>query len=71
VRAHCRGRSVVWALAAFAVVTLGFASMSEAATAPYDAVYVFGDSLSDAGNLAAATHGAIPIFPVYPCARFS
>jgi outer membrane lipase/esterase len=70
-RAHCWARSLVSALAAFGVLALGVAQTSDAATGSYDALYVFGDSLSDAGNLAAATNGAVPIFPYYPYGRFS
>jgi outer membrane lipase/esterase len=70
-RAYCWERGVVSAVAAFAVLTLGLAQTSAAATGPYDSLYVFGDSLSDAGNVAALTGGAVPIFPYYPYGRFS
>ena len=49
--------------AAFAVC-LGLALGSpEAAAVPYSGFYVFGDSLSDTGNIATVTGGAIPPAP--------
>jgi phospholipase/lecithinase/hemolysin len=42
-----------------------------AATAPYDAIYVFGDSYCDVGNIYLATKGAIPLSPPYYQGRFS
>src|SRR6266404_1973870 len=44
---------------------------ARAATSPYDAVYVFGDSYCDVGNIYAATNGAIPLSPPYFHGRFS
>jgi phospholipase/lecithinase/hemolysin len=43
-----------------------FLGADEAITVPaggFSAVYSFGDSLSDAGNVAFATHGAVPVSP--------
>ncbi|MBV9248530.1 MAG: SGNH/GDSL hydrolase family protein [Acetobacteraceae bacterium] len=37
----------------------------------YTAVYAFGDSLSDAGNIAYSTRGAVPASPPYSDGRFS
>ncbi len=41
------------------------------ATSPYGTLYAFGDSLSDAGNVAILTHGALPPSPPYSDGRFS
>src|SRR6266705_841732 len=38
---------------------------------PYSNVFVFGDSLSDAGNVFVATGGAVPVSPPYFQGRFS
>jgi outer membrane lipase/esterase len=49
-----------------------FASVSSAATINgYTSFFVFGDSLSDSGNLFAATGGALPADPPYFNGRFS
>jgi phospholipase/lecithinase/hemolysin len=37
----------------------------------YGAVYAFGDSLSDAGNVSLATLGMVPVSPIYSDGRFS
>jgi len=42
-----------------------------AAASAYDGLYVFGDSLSDVGNIYLATHGAEPVSPPYSDGRFS
>ena len=42
-----------------------------AATPAYDAIYVFGDSYCDVGNIYAATKGAKPLSPPYFNGRFS
>jgi phospholipase/lecithinase/hemolysin len=53
------------------LASLGFATMvAEAATPTYDALYVFGDSYCDVGNLFLATSGAEPAPPYYDM-RFS
>jgi phospholipase/lecithinase/hemolysin len=53
------------------VVLLGLASTAaQAVTASYDALYVFGDSYCDVGNIFAATGGAEPASPYYN-GRFS
>ncbi|WP_263381496.1 SGNH/GDSL hydrolase family protein [Granulicella arctica] len=55
-----------------AVVLLAFASVTAHAAKPfYDAIYVFGDSLCDVGNIYLATKGAEPISPPYYNGRFS
>ncbi len=50
-------------------LTIGLAAASATASA-YSNMYVFGDSLSDSGNVFAATSGAIPSAP-YSNGRFS
>jgi len=56
-----------WILAAL-VICLAFESISARAASPgYDAIYVFGDSYCDVGNIYAATKGATPpSLPVGP-----
>jgi len=62
-------RKSPWILAM--AVLLGLGSMSARAAVPtYDALYVFGDSYCDVGNLFAATGGAEPAAPYYD-GRFS
>ena len=56
-------------VAAGAVASLCFA-VSPVAAYAYSALYVFGDSLSDVGNVFAATHGAEPASP-YANGQFS
>jgi outer membrane lipase/esterase len=51
---------------------LAFGSIAaRAATPPYDAIYVFGDSYCDVGNIYAATSHTIPPSPPYFNGRFS
>jgi phospholipase/lecithinase/hemolysin len=62
-------RKIIAILTAFA--SLGLASMAAQAKTPsYDALYVFGDSYCDVGNLFVATGGAEPAAPYYDM-RFS
>jgi phospholipase/lecithinase/hemolysin len=56
-------------VAACAIASLCFA-VSPVAAFAYSALYVFGDSLSDVGNVFAATHGAQPASP-YSNGQFS
>ena len=54
-----------------AIASLAFMSAAaRAATSPYDAIYVFGDSYCDVGNIYTATKGATPAPPYYN-GRFS
>ena len=54
-----------------AAIALGMGSLpAKAATLGYDAMYVFGDSLSDTGNVFTATQGQFPP-PPYSNGRFS
>src|SRR5215469_7557835 len=46
-------------------------SVTAAAGAPYSAMYVFGDSLSDTGNVSLATAGIVPVSPPYADRSFS
>jgi len=62
-------RKALWILMIFASIGLAPAVMS-AATPSYDAIYVFGDSYCDVGNLFLATGGAEPAAPYYN-GRFS
>jgi phospholipase/lecithinase/hemolysin len=55
---------------AVAFLTFGFASSAALAT-PFSGIYVFGDSLSDAGNVYAATGGSEPVSPPYSNGRFT
>ncbi|HEV2272512.1 MAG TPA: SGNH/GDSL hydrolase family protein [Acidobacteriaceae bacterium] len=55
-----------------AVSCLCFEPFAARAASPgYDAIYVFGDSYCDVGNIYAATHGQIPLSPPYFHGRFS
>jgi phospholipase/lecithinase/hemolysin len=56
------------AVAAAALV--GCSIAADAAVSSFDAIYVFGDSYSDVGNISIATGGAIP-GPLYYNGRFS
>ncbi|UEM23003.1 SGNH/GDSL hydrolase family protein [Skermanella mucosa] len=47
------------------------AGAGPAGAAPVTSVYTFGDSLSDTGNISAATLGLLPISPPYAPGRFS
>lgn len=42
-----------------------------AAASPFSALYAFGDSLSDTGNIAISTGGAVPVSPPYDASRFT
>ncbi len=54
------------------VVLFALTSLAARAAKPaYDAIYVFGDSYCDVGNIAIATHGALPPSPPYYNGRFS
>jgi phospholipase/lecithinase/hemolysin len=46
-------------------------SIPALAAKTYDAIYVFGDSYCDVGNIFLATHGAVPPSPPYYQGRFS
>jgi phospholipase/lecithinase/hemolysin len=46
-------------------VALAIVGIGDAAAEPFSAVYAFGDSLSDAGNVFLATGGAIPAPPYF------
>jgi phospholipase/lecithinase/hemolysin len=46
-------------------------SLHATTNAPYDAIYVFGDSYCDVGNIYLATSGATPLSPPYYHGRFS
>lgn len=47
------------------------APVQSAPGAPYSAMYVFGDSLSDTGNVSLATLGTVPVSPPYADRSFS
>lgn len=47
------------------------APVQAASGAPYSAMYVFGDSLSDTGNVSLATAGLLPVSPPYADRSFS
>ena len=49
---------------------VAFADLGGATPPPYNAIYVFGDSYCDVGNVYTATKGAIPAAPYYN-GRFS
>jgi phospholipase/lecithinase/hemolysin len=58
-------------LFAFAALLSPLLNLHAANTSPYDAIYVFGDSYCDVGNIYLATKGAIPLSPPYYAGRFS
>ncbi|HEY6414266.1 MAG TPA: SGNH/GDSL hydrolase family protein [Edaphobacter sp.] len=59
-------------LCAIALVLLAFQPLNANASTPtYDAIYVFGDSYCDVGNIFFLTKGADPISPPYYNGRFS
>ena len=62
-------RKTLWILTIFTSIGLAPGAMS-AATQTYDAIYVFGDSYCDVGNILIATGGAEPAAPDYN-GRFS
>src|SRR5574337_1903583 len=49
----------------FAAALLSIAAGPALAASPFSAIFAFGDSLSDAGNLSLLTHGAEPVSPPY------
>ncbi len=61
-------RKILWCSMMAAILCLTAAA--QARTASYDALYVFGDSYCDVGNIFAATGGAEPAAPYYN-GRFS
>jgi phospholipase/lecithinase/hemolysin len=62
-------RKTLWILSIFTFMGLVSGAMSAAAST-YDAIYVFGDSYCDVGNIFIATNGAEPAAPYYN-GRFS
>ena len=64
---HLRA-SVIYSLGVAAALTM---ATSHAQAAPYTALYAFGDSLSDAGNIYAATSGTQPVSPPYSQGRYT
>lgn len=64
------GHPVARGLRAVSIVGALFLSLASAQASAYSQLYVFGDSLSDTGNLFAATGGTNPI-PPYFNGRFS
>jgi len=61
-----RGAIVLTGLAAFGATTI-----HPAEAAPISAIYAFGDSLTDTGNIATASLGRVPVSPSYADGRFS
>ena len=54
------------------LLCLGITSLPGFATGPtFSAIYVFGDSYCDVGNIYAASHGLLPLSPPYYAGRFS
>jgi phospholipase/lecithinase/hemolysin len=53
------------------VALIAACSIGSASAAAYSGLYVFGDSLSDVGNVSLATGGAEPVSPPYSNGRFS
>jgi phospholipase/lecithinase/hemolysin len=53
-----------------AAALVGYSIVAHAAASSFDAIYVFGDSYSDVGNISIATGGAVP-GPLYYNGRFS
>ena len=60
---------LIWACTMLAC--LAVTAFAYAAPPRYDAIYVFGDSYCDAGNIYIATKGAEPLSPPYYNGRFS
>ena len=58
-------------VAAAAAAATPVAPTTAAPGAPYSAMYVFGDSLSDTGNVSLATFGLVPVSPPYADRSFS
>ena len=59
------------AIAAATAALLCFGAAGSAAAAAYSGLYVFGDSLSDVGNIYAASGGTEPVSPPYSQGRFT
>jgi phospholipase/lecithinase/hemolysin len=53
------------------VAFVALCSIASASAAAFSGLYVFGDSLSDVGNVSIATQGAEPVSPPYSDGRFS
>ncbi len=64
------GRPVARSLHAVSFVGALFVALFSVQASAYSAMYVFGDSLSDTGNVSAATAGTVPA-PPYAPGRFS
>jgi outer membrane lipase/esterase len=64
-------RRLILRLAAIACIVGPLAAPAPAAASWYSGLYVFGDSLSDRGNLFALTGGAVPVAPTYAAGQFS
>lgn len=58
-------------VAAAAAAAVPVAPVTAAPGAPYSAMYVFGDSLSDTGNVSLATFGQVPVSPPYADRSFT
>lgn len=58
-------------LAPLLVSTIRVAPTIASPGAPFSALYVFGDSLSDTGNVSLATSGLVPVSPPYANRSFS
>ena len=58
-------------LFAFAALLSPLLTLHAATTPPYDAIYVFGDSYCDVGNIYIATAHGTPLSPPYYAGRFS
>src|SRR6478609_2963151 len=58
-------------VAAAAAAATPVAATTAAPGAPYTAMYVFGDSLSEPGNVSLATFGLLPVSPPYADRSFS
>lgn len=61
-----------WICACMTIACMAVTSLAARAAAPaYDAIYVFGDSYCDVGNIYFATGGTEPLSPPYYSGRFS
>jgi phospholipase/lecithinase/hemolysin len=58
-------------VAAFAASAVPVAPVQAAPGAPYSAIYAFGDSVTDTGNVSLATLGNVPVSPPYADRSFS
>lgn len=63
-------RTPVSRLFSTVAVAIGLLAANVAAASPYSGFYVFGDSLSDSGNIYATTSGSLPPSP-YSAGRFT